>query len=241
MWTNVLQIFLINEILFSQHGFVLGKGTTLCWKEVVEKVLKAKYIYKCDLKKFFNRLELSSIQYDLTRYRVPEKIVRYINAINKRTLKLPKEHKINKSRVVDKENCWKAIRRLEPIRADLSLLKYFKNNKQMIRELLLLYFNYYVKEVNTAAKEYKAKGNKEPKRERMPKSEQESLTLDFLIHLSKFRFKGLKKFIIYNNNPERLSNKEDNNTILKAMAFLQQMRKHEAKAYSIELELLGDF
>ena len=61
MLSNFLNIWLRKYTLPSQHDFIPGRGTLTAWKEILEKVIKAKYIYECDLKQFFPSINVNYI------------------------------------------------------------------------------------------------------------------------------------------------------------------------------------
>lgn len=91
MWNNMLQLFLEDKLLDTQHGFIVGRGTLTAWREIFAKIIKAKYIYECDLEQFFPSVDLKRISEVLTEYKVPPPIVEYLELINLNAPKLPAE------------------------------------------------------------------------------------------------------------------------------------------------------
>lgn len=70
MVANMLEIFLKPRLLESQHGFISKRGVLTAWSDVITKVIKAKYIYECDLKQFFPSVHLESCFMNLKRWGV---------------------------------------------------------------------------------------------------------------------------------------------------------------------------
>ena len=59
--TGLNMILLVYTSIYqhpNQHGFIPGRGTDTAWKDIHSEVLKSKYIYEYDLKKFFDRINL---------------------------------------------------------------------------------------------------------------------------------------------------------------------------------------
>jgi len=60
---NILEIWARHseQIPEWQHGGLAQKGLITCWKEVIRKVLPARYIFEFDLKGFFNNVSYESV------------------------------------------------------------------------------------------------------------------------------------------------------------------------------------
>jgi hypothetical protein len=53
------------------------------WKEVIEKVLPAKYVYEFDLKNFFGEVSIKAISEELGKFGVPTHIIRYLEEMSR--------------------------------------------------------------------------------------------------------------------------------------------------------------
>lgn len=97
MWNNMIQLFLMDEILPTQHGFIPGRGTLSAWREIIAKVLKAPFIYECDLKGFFDNVNVAKISEILLNKGTPKRIMYYLENINRCTPKLQEVDLIDES------------------------------------------------------------------------------------------------------------------------------------------------
>ena len=59
----------------SQHGFYPGMGTDTAWKELIVRVLPAKYIYEVDFKEFYDRINLDYLRDFLLKTGMPKDLV----------------------------------------------------------------------------------------------------------------------------------------------------------------------
>jgi len=109
MVNNFLYTFIKDQLLESQHGFIPRRGTLTAWKEIVNKVLDADYIYECDLKQFFPSIHVDYISNALLTSGMPEGIVRWIENINSNQPVLPDVRKLDESkhdRVLKEQQDW---------------------------------------------------------------------------------------------------------------------------------------
>jgi retron-type reverse transcriptase len=91
MWANWLTLYLRDSVSKYNHAYMPGLGTKTAWKEVIEKVLKANYIYEFDLKGFFDNVSITEVSDILREKKVPEKIVIFLQNINICVPKFPEE------------------------------------------------------------------------------------------------------------------------------------------------------
>lgn len=94
MFSNFLYIFLENNFLDSQHGFIPGRGTLTAWKHFFDKeIYNYKYIYEIDLEKCFDKINHIYMGMKLAEKKVPREIRDMIIRINKSSPKLPDNEK----------------------------------------------------------------------------------------------------------------------------------------------------
>lgn len=69
---NLMVHYWINPKLFKdQHGHRMGKGSVSCWKQILQKAVKAKYIYEFDYMKFHDRINRKYLAEALMRFGFP--------------------------------------------------------------------------------------------------------------------------------------------------------------------------
>lgn len=61
MWANMLQIYLQDKMLSSQHGFIKGRGTLSAWRHLFNNGIDKAFIFECDLKQFFPSVHVNEI------------------------------------------------------------------------------------------------------------------------------------------------------------------------------------
>lgn len=110
MWNNMIQIMMQKHILDSQHGFIPGRGTLSAWREVISKVMNARYVYECDLKGFFDNVNVTTITDILEKAGTPKRVVYYIENINRNTPKLQDKDLTDESIHRDKEKTYKWLK-----------------------------------------------------------------------------------------------------------------------------------
>lgn len=198
---------------------------------MITKVLDAKFIYECDLRKFFDRVKLSSIQYDLGRYGVPEKIIRYLDAVNKCTPKLPSILRIDESKVIDKKNALNALQGKELLRADSSLVQAFKDRTpKMLRDFPAIYAD------DEAMPDFLAI---QEEADKLSKSELKSLNSDLDIYMPKYGLKTIRKFLKGNYEVDP-SKPEDTDMILQLLSRCRKIDKFLSDSYDYEPPSMGD-
>lgn len=80
-WTNILSILLVPQISKSQHGFIPGRGTLSCWKELLTKI-EDPYIYEFDLKKCFDNIDIfKTLTTIFELSKTPEHIINHFGSI----------------------------------------------------------------------------------------------------------------------------------------------------------------
>jgi len=99
MFSNFLYIFLQPWILESQHGFVPKRGVLTAWKEIIDKVLDAKWIYECDLKQFFPSVETEVVIDQFFKYGMPVHICDWFRLVTHQQPRLPTDKKLDESQV----------------------------------------------------------------------------------------------------------------------------------------------
>lgn len=95
MLNNFIHLWIGDHLLPSQHGFQPGKGCLSAWREIFkERLLRLPYIYECDLRNFFNEVDLPSLRDKLEEMGVPREISRLLHHINMSAPDLPlgREH-----------------------------------------------------------------------------------------------------------------------------------------------------
>lgn len=110
MWNNMIQIFMEKHVLDSQHGFIPGRGTLSAWREVIAKVKDAKFIYECDLKQFFDNVNVTYITDILDKANVPKRIQYYLENINRNTPVLRDKDLVDESIHRDKDKTYKWLK-----------------------------------------------------------------------------------------------------------------------------------
>ena len=90
MWNNLLSFYRQNQT-YGQHGYVAGRSTGTCWKEILDLEDSYKYIYEFDLKGFFDNVLHSDIAIALQRAGMPKNLINYFNCLNKSIVKLTSE------------------------------------------------------------------------------------------------------------------------------------------------------
>lgn len=91
-----------DKVLKTQHGFMPGRGTLTAWREIIMKVLKAKWIYECDLVKFFDSIQITEVTKRLEKWGVPKQIVYYLENLNRNTPLLQEVDLMDESQHRDK-------------------------------------------------------------------------------------------------------------------------------------------
>jgi hypothetical protein len=104
MLNNFLFQFLYTNFLDSQHGFIKGKGTLTAWRDIFNKVIKARNIYECDLRQFFPSISHAIIEQELVNAGLPRMIIKWIDKINCNTPILPKIRLLDESETLFKES-----------------------------------------------------------------------------------------------------------------------------------------
>jgi hypothetical protein len=69
--------------------------------------MKAKYVFECDLKGFFDNVNVTTITDILEKAKVPKRVVYYIENINRNTPKLQDKDLTDESVHRDKERTYK--------------------------------------------------------------------------------------------------------------------------------------
>lgn len=76
MWNLCLHYFVNPRLNSSQHGHRAGKGAVTCWKQILEEVVTADYIYEFDYMKFHDLITRTGTARALIRFGFPESIAR---------------------------------------------------------------------------------------------------------------------------------------------------------------------
>jgi hypothetical protein len=100
MFNNFLQTFTSHQVLDSQHGFIPGRGCLTAWREVFKKIIGNNYIYECDLKQFFPSVHVNTISEVLEKYRLPKRIMYWLENINRCLPEFPLEQKLDESKYI---------------------------------------------------------------------------------------------------------------------------------------------
>lgn len=75
MLYHILYSYLKPYIASNQHGFIPGRGTLSCWRDIIKgEIYKQPYIYEYDFKKFYDRIDLSALKKLLTALDIPEEV-----------------------------------------------------------------------------------------------------------------------------------------------------------------------
>lgn len=120
IWANFLHIFLEENLLQSQHGFIPGRGCLTAWRYFFHnKIHEKRYIYECDLKDFFGSIHLNYVTEKLISLGVPKQIAYYLENINRNTPQLPAEQKLDESKYTLQETDEKEIKEGTPSSTDL--------------------------------------------------------------------------------------------------------------------------
>ena len=80
-----------------QHGFRPKVGTLTAWKVVLQKVIKARYIYEFDLKGFFDSVPVARVIKFLVDKGLDPVIAHMIVSMSKRAPKLPDDQKLDET------------------------------------------------------------------------------------------------------------------------------------------------
>lgn len=98
MYSNFIHWFVCEDLLPSQHGFIPGKGTLTAWKELLQSgKLESKYIYECDLRNFFNEIDLRRLSNRLRTLKFPSKIIEFLFQLNMNSPALPEDEKADET------------------------------------------------------------------------------------------------------------------------------------------------
>jgi len=98
MLNNFLFIYIQDNFLPSQHGFIPGRGTLTAWTEVM-KIEKFDYIFEFDLMKFFDEVSLREISKKLIEWKVPREFVWWLEKMNMSQPKLPKKRLLDEGKI----------------------------------------------------------------------------------------------------------------------------------------------
>lgn len=98
MHAKWLTLFLAKEVSWFNHAYQPGKGTKSAIKDLVEKVLPAKYIYEFDLKQFFPSVDVEEVTSKLISLGVPKSYSYWLENVNRCSPKLPSTHLLNEDR-----------------------------------------------------------------------------------------------------------------------------------------------
>lgn len=121
MWGNFIEMAVSPELKKFNHGFMSGRGTNTAWSEVVTKVLDKKYIYEFDLKQFFPSVSHNLVEEALRSYEVPAHLISWFGNINRCTVSLPKEKKLDETVAEDKVSAhYQGLLELGPIAFELA-------------------------------------------------------------------------------------------------------------------------
>lgn len=72
---NLMVHYWTNPRLFEdQHGHRIGKGSVSCWKQILTKVVKARFIYEFDYMKFHDRINRKYLAEALIRFGFPMEV-----------------------------------------------------------------------------------------------------------------------------------------------------------------------
>jgi len=94
MWANWLTMYFQEDVIKYNHAYTPGHGTVTAWKEVILKVLPAKYIYEFDLKSFFDNVKITDVTRCLEEKLVPPKVYHWFNNIHRMEPEFPKDLKM---------------------------------------------------------------------------------------------------------------------------------------------------
>lgn len=90
-YNRFLLMFLNDKIHKNAHGFLPGRGTASCWRELVNK-LDRKYILETDLTKFFDNVVLDNLYKKISKDGLPNNELVFLANLNNRTPTLPKNY-----------------------------------------------------------------------------------------------------------------------------------------------------
>lgn len=110
MHNNWLTMYLRPSLEKFNHAYLPRKGALTAWKELIEKSLKARYIYEFDLRQFFPSVDVDKVTTMLQGMKIPKWYTFWLENINRTAPVLPKEEKLDESRVHDKYKVHSQIR-----------------------------------------------------------------------------------------------------------------------------------
>jgi retron-type reverse transcriptase len=96
MYGNLLTYWLSNKLSNSQHGFLPGRGSLTCWREIIaRRVMEYNFVKEWDFKSYFDTINLEKLDEELERKGVPPAIRDFLQRVNESLIKLPEETKVD--------------------------------------------------------------------------------------------------------------------------------------------------
>lgn len=97
-----LHYWLKDRLYDDQHGHRAGKGAVTCWRSIIEKKDKFKYIFEFDYKKFHDQIDRKVLMMSLERIGIPlENRIRLVELCSAYVKKFDKEDPMDQNFIVE--------------------------------------------------------------------------------------------------------------------------------------------
>lgn len=143
MWNCFMHLYLEDYFLPSQHGCLPGRGTLTAWTSFFKsKIYKKKFIYEIDLRKFFDSVHINAVEEILLKCGVPKRVVYYHMNLCLCLPELPKEHKLDESKVLSQQADREALTSGAPVPTLSKMMDSYKEfvqaNGQALADQLMI-------------------------------------------------------------------------------------------------------